>query len=263
MKEKNNLINGIIKNWKILIPITLLILSIQFVSAEAICQFDFLIYRNDSVELTKINSYIGNQEIKKTNQSNYTLLFFDSKNNLIEEINLPVVFYTFNDPFLDVEYVPLPISQSCNPKWNKGEIFHNNRKIFSLQVDELLCNNDRLCNYYETYLTCPNDCITESNLKTTEKLKSSKEIKESKINLNWFFITLPLLLIFGLLAYIEINRRKNHKQLMQKHQEQNIIALRNYISINLKKGFTNEQIKNALIKNNYDVKILDEAFMKL
>ena len=47
---------------------------------------------------------------------------------------------------------------------------------------------------------------------------------------------------------------------MNQRREQNISALRTYVTTNLRKGYIKEQIRNALIKNNYNNKEIKEAF---
>ena len=50
---------------------------------------------------------------------------------------------------------------------------------------------------------------------------------------------------------------------MNQRREQNISALRTYATTNLRKGYSKEQIRNALVKNNYDNKEIEEAFRGL
>lgn len=88
----------------------------------------------------------------------------------------------------------------------------------------------------------------------------SVQEEASKINLNWLYVSLPLLLIFIFLVYLEVKRLKSHKRLMQERVQQNTIALKNYILTNLKKGYSKQQIRNALIKNNYSNEEVEEAF---
>ena len=89
--------------------------------------------------------------------------------------------------------------------------------------------------------------------------KSPPEIRK-KFNLNWVYLSAPILLIIGFLSYLEIKRIKSHKELMLTKQQQNRITLRNYVVNNLRKGYTKKQIRNALIKNNYTSQEIEEAF---
>ena len=103
--------------------------------------------------------------------------------------------------------------------------------------------------YYEYLLKHP-----EENKNITQQ--SSK-------NLNWIYFSLPILVTIGLLTYIEVERKKKHIGLMQEKRGYNIVDLGNYVSTNLRNGYSKEQIKNALIKNNYNNQEIEEAFERI
>jgi len=283
--------------YKILIFGTLFFLSLQYVLAETICEFDFSINKNDTVELIKTNSFAGKSDIDVITNSDYKLLYFDSQNNKLVQINLPVEFYVFDAPEGDVESVPVSVRQPCDEKWKKLEILHNNKNIFIYQFKEKLCNRDKICNNNENFLTCPEDCpsgskdgwcdrqpdskcdpdcldgdpdcakIIQENVqklisqsKIQEELKSKTQLKSQLSIPNWIYISLPILFILSFLAYIEFKRKKYHWEHMTKQKEQKMISIKNYILDNLKKGFKQEQIKDILIKNNYDYQLIEEIF---
>lgn len=152
-------------NYKSLIPLILLFtLFIPVISAETICEFNFFFHKNDTVELTKINNYLADAkdiEIDEVPQSDYVLLFKDTRNNVIDKVNLPVLFYIFDAPETNVDSIPLSVRKPCNNEWIVIDIMHNDKLIFSLPVKELICNNDKICNDYESYLTC-SDCPSGS-----------------------------------------------------------------------------------------------------
>ncbi|GEM_PF-6418163 len=147
---------------KFLIIALLFISSIHFVIAEPICEFDFFIYKNDTVQFHKINSYNGVGDSNELKQSDYALLFLDATNNMVDKIYLPIIFYVFDVPDGEVDSIPLSVRKPCNSKWDTMNMLHNNKVIFTLNVKNLMCNEDRLCNSYETYLTCPSDCPSGS-----------------------------------------------------------------------------------------------------
>lgn len=78
--------------------------------------------------------------------------------------------------------------------------------------------------------------------------------------IKWPYIAALLILIAAFLSYLEITRINNHRKLMRQQTQHMKIALRNYVITNLRKGFTKEQIKNALVKNNYSKNEVEEAF---
>ena len=145
----------------VLLLILMLSLTTQLVSAETMCEFDFFFYKNDTVELIKARSYTGNPESAELKKSDYALTFTDTVRNRIGEIKIPVIFYVL-DPFQEVDSIPLSVRSPCNAKWDELQIYHFNEKIFNISVKRLICNNDNICNNYETVLTCPKDCHSGS-----------------------------------------------------------------------------------------------------
>ncbi|MBI2673014.1 hypothetical protein HYX19_02030 [Candidatus Woesearchaeota archaeon] len=230
---------------KISIFVILVLIGVPLISATAICEFDFLINKNDTIELTKVNSFIGNVKEEGLVKSDYRLLFRDVNQNIIDKINLPITFYIFDKPNASINITPLSISIPCNSKWNRVEILHNDKKIFSLLTGDLICNKDNKCNNYETYLTCPIDCPSGSKDDLCDmeldsicdpdclaerdpdckspigefskkivigKIDFKKEmvLKKQKIDSNLRYVTLLILilLIFGFIVYALKIRRK-------------------------------------------------------
>ena len=66
--------------------------------------------------------------------------------------------------------------------------------------------------------------------------------------------------MFGLLTYIELKRRNEHTKLMRQRKQQELAALKNYAITNLRKCCVKEQIRSALLKNNYNVAEIKESF---
>ena len=108
-----------------------------------------------------------------------------------------------------------------------------------------------------------NSVSKETNPTIIFKTPLPKEEEKEKLNLNWVYIALPLVLIFGMLVFIEMKRKKDHRGLMSQKKQYNTDSIRNYVSTNLRKGFSKEQIRNALIKNNYNNEEIGEAFRVL
>lgn len=80
--------------------------------------------------------------------------------------------------------------------------------------------------------------------------------------LSWIYVSLPIILTFSLIAYAETERKRKHLMLMREKKDYSITALRNYVLTNLKKGYTKQQIRNALMKYNYGHEQIDEALGK-
>jgi len=83
---------------------------------------------------------------------------------------------------------------------------------------------------------------------------------QQKISLNWIYLSLPILLVIIFLMYHEISRKGIYREMMNLRKQHNITALRNYAATTLRKGYTKQQIRNALVKNNYSKEEIEEAF---
>ncbi len=141
--------------------------------------------------------------------------------------------------------------------------------------------NGKLINIYNSHdkkvLEIPVDAFQESKqskqqllllmpkgiTKETEAIKVPAEETILKISFSWWYIAAPVLLIIVFLAYLEVKRTKDHAELMRHMKQQNTLALKNYVMTNLRKGYNKEQIRNALIKNNYNKEEIEESFRGL
>ncbi|GEM_PF-2595522 len=95
-----------------------------------------------------------------------------------------------------------------------------------------------------------------------ENLQVAEE-SASKIKFTWLYFTFPVFILLGFFLYHEVERKKGHSDIAGQKRQHLLSGLRNYALSNMKKGYKKEQIKNALIKNNYDEKDVDEAFKGL
>ena len=87
----------------------------------------------------------------------------------------------------------------------------------------------------------------------------SEKDKKFNFSIKWLYVAAPLVLIMGFLLFVELRRKSDHAQLLSKHQSQKADVLKTYVAANLRKGYSKDQIRNALLKNNYSVKEVDEA----
>jgi|TARA_Y100000310_G_scaffold93932_1_gene91577 hypothetical protein len=111
------------------------------------------------------------------------------------------------------------------------------------------CNANNICepDLKENYKTCPQDCVSE-----TKKTSFFAEV-----------ITLVILLIIIIFGYIEFRRLKDQKNLNKTHREEILLELRKYITTNLKRGYSKERIRKALIKAGWNSQEIEEAFIRL
>ena len=79
----------------------------------------------------------------------------------------------------------------------------------------------------------------------------------------WLYVAAPAVLVVLFLGYLEIKRLKEHAQMIQKHASIKNNELKNYVMTNLRKGYTKDQIRNALAKNSYNKQEIEEAFREI
>ena len=93
-------------------------------------------------------------------------------------------------------------------------------------------------------------------------ISETNEPAPSRFNFSWVYLT-PIIVIGLFLAYVEIKRLMEHNALTQQHNQQKINGLRIYVSSTLRKGYSNENIKDALSRSGYSNREIEEAFRRI
>ena len=146
-------------------------------------------------------------------------------------------------------WAEIPFKSSVQNISYSGAIpFANSAKNSSLQGEVPFKNIKD-----QSYLSAKNP-IMQNHIISTQQNENGNS------RFSWLYIAVPLGAIFGMLTIFEVNRKKEHIKLTAWHRNNKSEALKNYAAANLKKGFKQEQIKNALIKNNYNNQEIEEAF---
>lgn len=92
-----------------------------------------------------------------------------------------------------------------------------------------------------------------------KELSNAEEAAKNP-SLSWIYVAFPIFIVAGMLTYIEVKRKNDHIKLVSQSKQNKADSLRNYVGTNLRKGYTKEQITNALAKNNYNSQEIQEAF---
>ena len=112
-------------------------------------------------------------------------------------------------------------------------------------------------------LKSPEDEITHDNSFFIPPVPLKKNSSKNLFNLDWIYFAAPLVLVGTLLASHELHRKKRIRALADERNMHRIVTLRRWASSNLRKGYTLTQMKSSLIKHNYNVREIDEAFKGL
>jgi len=140
----------------------------------------------------------------------------------------------------------LPVVISGTPVNVKGTIVDNKILVESLTIKQAAAEAPALSQDEQAVLS--------------DSQNKNSQLSESGFKLSWHYGIIPLAVILGFLAYVETKRKIDHARLLVNHRNNKIEMLRNYIQNYLKKGFSKDQIRNALVKYHYAPHDIEEAF---
>jgi len=110
-----------------------------------------------------------------------------------------------------------------------------------------------------------------TQIKTAEKpisvridQRQIEEIKEqlSPVRYSWVFAVTFIIIIISFAA-LELSRKKHESSLAKERYLQEELQLKTYISTNLRRGYTSQQIRNGLLKDGWNKDIVDNSFQGL
>ncbi|MEM5870937.1 MAG: hypothetical protein QXX04_01060 [Candidatus Aenigmatarchaeota archaeon] len=142
--------------------ITILLQFLFYISlSQSVLSILFEIYKNDSVKIDEIKVRIGNPTIF-TIPGNYKLQILDKNKKVINETTFQPVFYILTDPPIETDFAVIHVRflYDKNIEYRYLKIYKDEREIFSKEFS--LCNYNKICDEYESYLSCPSDCPLDS-----------------------------------------------------------------------------------------------------
>ncbi|MEK6983965.1 MAG: hypothetical protein AABX33_05305 [Nanoarchaeota archaeon] len=225
----------------LILPALILLLSALLVNAQVSAKIYAITLNYKSSVLLERLSLVDIREAQGTPQDfsaitkGYRLDILSADNKLLKSIR-------FNIPIPELQEGDL------NLDFTMGLPYHNNAK----QINIYDAGNNKV-------LEIPLQSSSPTSAKPLQELSQI----DKKQNIVWLVVALPLFAVILFLAYIELNRKKSHAELMQHLSKQNALALRNYIMANSRKGYGKDQLRNVLLKNNYTKDEINEAFKGL
>ena len=247
-----------IRIWKILNIAIMLIFCLSFVSADGdIIVLNFN-YNKDPVEpltLKGMTMSYGNITAKNFSIGNeYGILVSKNQTRLYTfKFKAPVDLAAENNKDFNISIPHLKQA-------DKIQIIDIKRKGL---IQEILLKSPQTSESKPTIVSVPP--LSDSELTALASGNEGTPLQnKGKIDFaaypNILYILGPLLFVLLLLGYIELKRKKDHLGLLSWQRNNKAAALKSYVSNNLKKGFSKEKIRNALIKSNYNSKEIEEAF---
>lgn len=263
---------------KIIVYILSLFLLLNVVNAEKYFLLD-VNYIIGSVTFNSISLREIDRTIKYTDNSGFLIKTVSFENSDIEKI-----YYNMSINKNYLIYIPY------NENAAKMEMYNlKNSKIMDIDVSSYAntCGNAR-CEDYESYESCTKDCSSgskddfcdevkdgicdpdcslktdadceaektgESNqtvaAKAGQEQRQQKSVEEPKEKPNYLiWILLVLAIIVLILVFLFIKKKKDN---------QTVSSLRQYISENIRRGFSLQQIKDVLHREGYSDKEVDRA----
>lgn len=185
--------------------------------AEKVLLADFTISSNDSVSLN--NMMIVEGKTTAWTEGNYKIQILDSSNNIISSQLLPIEFFISGFGEMNTTVVEARFSNYENAK--KMQLLKDNKTIFETTI--ALCNNNKVCDKYENFLSCPTDCPSGSSDGYCDHQKDGKcdpdcatEADEDCLQINLFavqnmtYIIAGIGIVVAILIVFLLKRRKTN-----------------------------------------------------
>ena len=261
---------------KIIAYIILMVLLVNFVNAEKYFVLD-VNYIFGSVTFNSINLREIDRQIKYTDKSGFLI-----KTVSFNDLDIEKIYYNLSENKNYLIYIPY------NENAAKIEMYNpQNSNIMDLDVSSFsdTCGN-RVCDEHESHESCTKDCSSGSKDDFCDKVKdgicdpdcSSKTDADCAGIVGNETITTPLarkeqkeigfeeepekspnylmwiLLIIGIIIFVLIFL------FVKKRKENEVVnSLKQYISENIRRGFTLQQIRDVLYREGYTKKEINKA----
>jgi len=197
----------------IFVTAMLIVIAPLATAQEKIYSIWLRVFRNDTVILEGFSIEEGLQTHFPTTQTGYYLEVVSYENEVLFRANVGISFsihiLTTEIPSnitefeLDEILINLRLPFFENAK--EINLYHGNKKIFSIQLSNYICNNNGLCEKEkgETPINCPNDCLTT----TTTTLPPAKPT----LPFHYFAIIFVFIaaILFFLLTRIKVQRSES------------------------------------------------------
>lgn len=182
------------------------------------------IFRNNSVELIDFSADYGEPSQLFDLESNYSIKIISVDNKVLFAKPLPVYFIAYgeienedenwhSEIILNSTVLYLKLPYFPNGKWIN--IYYLDRLIFSIDISERLCDNDGICERFETEYICERDCF-----KITETEKSRKEGWGL-----WIYLLIVVIIIILFLIFVKIKNREKESFYVNKYDIKNYGSL--------------------------------------
>ncbi len=159
-----------VKRMLILMSIFVLLALMQ-VYAQAIFDITLIFYKDNGVEVGKLNIIEGTT-LLPDNNGDYGLILVSKEGKSLYETRFNIQFETHEDLIIDgkkqarditIDKINVPFRFPFNSEVHFLEVYYGEKKLISYKIE--LCNNNKVCENLRTenYLSCPYDCSSGSD----------------------------------------------------------------------------------------------------
>ncbi len=232
--------------------------------------FDFRIKLNKKI-------FIKNEEINIDYTSSVenpsitaTLTYPNGKQ---EQVTLPTSLKASKIGTYEIEITASKQGYKTITKKEQFGVIKEEAEIQSASV----CNGNNICDNNENYQNCPLDCLSGGNDNYCDKVSDGicdpdcdtgdfdcETVEKEEIvekSYTWIILLLVAIVSIGvILIQIGLKRNKYEKQLLERRKIEEALELKNYIRNNLSRGYTEQHLRQELLKDGWDKKMVNKAF---
>jgi hypothetical protein len=158
------------KKWLFGIIILLLFIPVVIYAQETKnFEFNLEFYQNDTVILNNFNLIEG-RKTEYLPEGKYSFKLFDEQGSILLEKKFDVKFIIFTEPPRLLDHIPVILRIPYTSDASKIIFYHDSTIIYQKEIKDMICNRDKICNGFENYLSCPEDCPSGSRDNYCDKI---------------------------------------------------------------------------------------------
>lgn len=124
---------------------------------EWILSLEATITRDDDLRVDKIKLSRGTPTVFIPNQGIYEISLVDRRNNVLYKRNFPLIFMVLTDPPREVYKTQINYRLPYHKNAVRMLVKKGDKILLDFDFKEL-CNHNGICDKYEDFLSCPEDC---------------------------------------------------------------------------------------------------------